>query len=150
MFMHLCYKAVDLYPAGLADAVGYWAENRVFGGVIIFDRSEAWHDDGRPEPNVYLHSDRKHSTFRVWQTLDGQHQSLVNFLLSSPASASPGESQTCPLPLSASADNLKRFDPDAATRKKVYRDIWERGPPRGAYDHCVKDLLDYPELLLRD
>jgi hypothetical protein len=46
MFMHLCYDAVDLYPEGLADAVSYWAENRVFGGLVIFDRSEAWHDDG--------------------------------------------------------------------------------------------------------
>jgi hypothetical protein len=143
LFMHFCYGAVDLYPDGLADAVGYWAESRVLGGVVIFDRSEAWHDDGRPEPNVYLHSDRKYSTFRVWQALDEQQQSLVNFLLSSPGGHPP-----CPLPLCATAENLKRFDPDTATRKKVYGGVWERGPPTGEYNHCRKSRLDYPERFL--
>ena len=40
-----------------------------------------------------------------------QQQSLVDFLLSSPAAA-------CPFPQSASGKNLKRFDPEAATVNK--------------------------------
>ena len=29
------------YPRGLLDVVGYWAESQVFGGVLLFDRSES-------------------------------------------------------------------------------------------------------------
>jgi hypothetical protein len=29
------------YPNGLADMAGYWAETRVFGGVVLFDRGES-------------------------------------------------------------------------------------------------------------
>ncbi|KAK4033627.1 hypothetical protein C8A01DRAFT_19463, partial [Parachaetomium inaequale] len=149
LFMHFCYDAVGQYPGGVANAVGYWAENRVLGGVVMFDRSEAWDDEGRPEPNVYFHSDRDQVAFRVWQALNEQHQSLVDFLLASQAATSSGGPQleACPFPMSASNKNLKRFSPDA-TRSKVYRDIWEREPPRGPhsrYDHCVLDPLDYPE-----
>lgn len=152
LFMHFCYDAVGQYPEGLADAVGYWAENRVLGGVVIFDRSEVWDDEDRPEPNVYFHSDRDQVTFRVWQMLNEQQDSLLDFLLASPAgtssSGSPLELEACPLPLSATDKNLKRFGPDDATRRKVYRDVWERAPPRfpvSRYDHCVRDPLDYPE-----
>lgn len=31
----------DGYPNGLADVVGYWAEARIFGGVVLFDRGES-------------------------------------------------------------------------------------------------------------
>ena len=140
MFMTLCYGAVEQYPDGLADVVGYWAENFILGGVVVFDRSEAWADDSRPEPNVYLHPDRDEVTFRLCQALDKQQQSLINFLLSSSDNPQP-----CPFPISPSERNLKRLDPDDATRSKVYRDVWERAPARGAYDHCVKSVMDYPE-----
>lgn len=39
-FYNGAYLAVDQYPKGVADTVGYWAESRVFGGVVIFDRGE--------------------------------------------------------------------------------------------------------------
>ena len=29
------------YPRGLLDVVGYWAETQVFGGVLLFDRSDS-------------------------------------------------------------------------------------------------------------
>ncbi|KAI8228095.1 Aryl-alcohol dehydrogenase [Colletotrichum sp. SAR 10_86] len=38
------YRAASLgsrafkYPEGIADMVGYWAESRIFGGVVLFDR----------------------------------------------------------------------------------------------------------------
>ncbi len=139
---HVAYNASDRYPDKDADIVGYWAENRVLGGVVIFDRSESWGDDdeGRPEPNVYLHSDRSGVTFRVWQLLDEQQQALVHFL-TSPAAAGTG-----PFPLSASEKNLKRFDPGIATRHKVYRDIWERAET--VETGCVRNALDYPEIAL--
>lgn len=40
VFFHGAYTAVDQYPKGVADMVGYWAESRLFGGVVLFDRGE--------------------------------------------------------------------------------------------------------------
>lgn len=39
-FLHSQYKDIDQYPDGVADAVGYWAEAQIFGGVILFDRRQ--------------------------------------------------------------------------------------------------------------
>jgi hypothetical protein len=140
LFSHFSYMAVGQYPNGLADIVGYWAENKVLGGVVIFDRSDSW-DDDKSEPNVYFHSDRSQVTFRIWQLLDEQQQALVNFLFSSPTPVgAPG-----PFPLTASAKNLARFDPEVATGCRVYRDIWEREPPSDESPHCVHSSHDYPE-----
>ncbi|POS75812.1 hypothetical protein DHEL01_v205796 [Diaporthe helianthi] len=40
------------YPAGIADVVGYWAEARIFGGVVVFDRGPTGvePDDNGPCP----------------------------------------------------------------------------------------------------
>ncbi|KAH6845752.1 hypothetical protein B0I37DRAFT_435180 [Chaetomium sp. MPI-CAGE-AT-0009] len=133
----------DQYPAGTADIVGYWAENIIMGGVVVFDRSQVWANGYTPEPRVYLHSDRNGVTIRVWQLLGEQQEALVNFLLSI---------GTCPFPLRASDRNLTRFDPDKATLNKVYRDVWERSPPRqvrgrgGGFMECVQSELDYPRV----
>ena len=40
VFFHGAYTAVDQYPKGVADMVGYWAESRLSGGVVLFDRGE--------------------------------------------------------------------------------------------------------------
>lgn len=134
----------DQYPDGDADVVGYWAENRIFGGVVLLDRSDSWDDRRNPEPNVFLHSSYYDVTFRVWRALDEQQQDLVDFLLS----RSPAEA--CPFPLLASEKNLDRIDPQYATSQKVYRDFWERRlpPSNGRFQepHCVMRRLDYPEL----
>lgn len=37
-FTHGIYTAVEQYPNGYADVVGYWAEARIFGGILVFDR----------------------------------------------------------------------------------------------------------------
>lgn len=37
-FCHWSYLDADQYPAGIADVVGYWAEAKIFGGVVVFDR----------------------------------------------------------------------------------------------------------------
>lgn len=39
-FLHSHYKDIDQYPDGVADAVGYWAEAQIFGGIILFDRRQ--------------------------------------------------------------------------------------------------------------
>lgn len=40
LFQHRQYRYYDQYPDGIADGVGYWAESRIFGGVVLFDRQE--------------------------------------------------------------------------------------------------------------
>jgi hypothetical protein len=40
-FYHRSYLAHAQYPNGVADVVGYWAEAKIFGGVVIFDRGES-------------------------------------------------------------------------------------------------------------
>jgi hypothetical protein len=37
LFMHNWYCYYDNYPEGVADGVGYWAEARILGGVVLFD-----------------------------------------------------------------------------------------------------------------
>ena len=39
-FFHRFYEDSDQYPRGVADIAGYWAEGRIFGGVVVFDRGE--------------------------------------------------------------------------------------------------------------
>jgi hypothetical protein len=40
-FLHASYTDSDLYPNGVADMAGYWVEDRIFGGVVVFDRGES-------------------------------------------------------------------------------------------------------------
>ncbi len=41
VFYHGMYFASEQYPNGVADIVGYWAEAKIFGGVVLFDRGES-------------------------------------------------------------------------------------------------------------
>jgi hypothetical protein len=40
-FTHPAYGRAKQYPRGLADVTGYWAEAKIFGGVVVFDRGES-------------------------------------------------------------------------------------------------------------
>lgn len=67
LFYHPKYIDTDVYPEGAADMVGYWAEDRILGGVVNFDR----HDPNLTAtsdhelPNAYMLSARERITFRV-------------------------------------------------------------------------------------
>lgn len=37
-FVHRGYRFHEQYPYGIADVAGYWAEAKIFGGVVVFDR----------------------------------------------------------------------------------------------------------------
>lgn len=39
-FRNHWYQDYDQYPDGVADGVGYWAEARILGGVVLFDRRQ--------------------------------------------------------------------------------------------------------------
>ena len=38
---HDSYMRFENYPFGLLDVVGYWAETKLFGGVLLFDRGDS-------------------------------------------------------------------------------------------------------------
>ena len=40
-FYHHSYQDFDQYPNGICDVVGYWAEAKILGGVMVFDRGES-------------------------------------------------------------------------------------------------------------
>lgn len=146
------FTAHKQYPHGIADMVAYWAEDRILGGVAIFDHSETWTPDN--EPNVYLQSCRKWATWRIWQLLLDQQEDLVRFLLREPhSSTDPTEFPDGPLPIMPSRANTVRINPsDAIPIHKVYRDIWERGEPpqqlrmQQFITPCVVNSDDYPEM----
>ncbi|EWG51091.1 hypothetical protein FVEG_10186 [Fusarium verticillioides 7600] len=145
MFIATQFTAHDRYPNGVDDMVGYWAENRILGGVALFDHSQAW--TGEDEPNVYFQCTRARVTFRVCQLLDIQQSALISFLLADPEDADT----KCPLPILPTSEKRVRIDPgDAIPVKKVYRDIWERKLPprrwRAPRLERPKSSLDYPEL----
>lgn len=141
----------DKYPDGIADMVGYWAEDRILGGVLLFDHSVSW-NDANPEPNAYIHCGRAKVTYRICQLLDDQQSQLLGFLgANNPTSA---DTQNGPLPILPSSENRTRIDQrDAIPIYKVYRDLWERVDPQQPrlrmqqyMDRCVVSELDYPEL----
>ncbi|KAM0270845.1 hypothetical protein ACHAQH_009309 [Verticillium albo-atrum] len=39
-FTHGPYEASEQHPHGLADVAAFWAEAKIFGGIIVFDRGE--------------------------------------------------------------------------------------------------------------
>lgn len=60
LFQHPWYQAYEKYPKGVDDMVGYWAEGRIFGGVVLFDRR-------RPgsQPDVDVSESRPDDILRV-------------------------------------------------------------------------------------
>ncbi|KAK3898595.1 hypothetical protein C8A05DRAFT_47130 [Staphylotrichum tortipilum] len=114
LFFHVDYMDYDQYPNGLADCV-----------------------------DLYFHSGRKYTTFRVWRLLDSKLNAFANFLLSTePIPPSP-------FPILASDANLHRHDPwGAIALHHVFRDPWERKfpPTKPPETRDVRSTGDYPEL----
>ncbi|KAK0384085.1 hypothetical protein NLU13_8174 [Sarocladium strictum] len=126
LFVQTHFLAYEKYPDGIADMVGYWAEDRITGGVLLFDHSQAWSDDKNPEPNAYTHPNRDKVTFRICQLLDDQQSQLLGFLTSKDG---PGTTETHdgPLPMLPNLTNRVRVDQmDAIPVHQIYRDLWER------------------------
>ncbi|KAF4472493.1 hypothetical protein FALBO_618 [Fusarium albosuccineum] len=143
LFAHPHYFDYDIYPEGLADVAGYWTEDRILGGVAVFDRRLA--DDESNPPNVYFHSCHDYVTNRVCQLLDEQQQALIDFFLSDP------RSDHCPLPVLTDKRNRTRLDWwDAHTHHQVYRDVWERKPLTiddiMSLERRPRGETDYPEI----
>ncbi|KAJ4294677.1 hypothetical protein N0V88_004907 [Collariella sp. IMI 366227] len=108
LFMPPYYCFKSKYLNGLADVVGYWAEDWLLGRVVLFDRSRTWDNDD--EPNFYMHSARKEATFRLWQVKEDKQKALEEFLLSSPGT----RQQNGPLPLLPIRGHQVWIDPEGA------------------------------------
>ena len=148
LFNHPFYLEEDVYPEGRADVVGYWAEDRILGGVAVFDRSSDRQEE--EAPNVYFHSSRDRVTHRVYQLRNDQQRKLTQFLLVETPSPTPSP---CPLPILADPQNRIRVDSQIAIfPRRIYRDIWERMPVTmeefSFLARRPQEELDYPELRL--
>ncbi|KAI0433219.1 hypothetical protein F5Y09DRAFT_338823 [Xylaria sp. FL1042] len=129
-FQHEDYRDYDIHPDGLADGVAYWAETRIFGGVVLFERctpdsSLNLHNDIGIDPNaIYLHSDECDVTCRLYQLTDKQRCDLVTFLLSETTPLAE-----CPIPMKKTNGDNKRIDPEESHfDTSVYRDMWQGKP----------------------
>ncbi|TQW06614.1 hypothetical protein IF2G_06036 [Cordyceps javanica] len=118
-FCHRSYLASEQYPNGIADVVGYWAEARIFGGVVVFDRGET------DTEVMYLHSSSRKGPRTLYPPPSIQFDNLMRFLLGEAelACATPNPA---PLPILASADN--------------------RWPGDQAYHQTSEGLPDWPEI----
>ncbi|KAK1770183.1 hypothetical protein QBC33DRAFT_313530 [Phialemonium atrogriseum] len=74
-FFHMFYMDWEHYPCGAADVVGYWAEYRLFGGVVLFDRGMSKTEF----KDVYIQPIGRHHIFKLSET---QIQNCVSILLS--------------------------------------------------------------------
>ncbi|KAJ2904505.1 hypothetical protein MKZ38_007948 [Zalerion maritima] len=137
-FLHHWYRDYNQYPNGVADGAAYWAESRILGGVVLFDRrTPGSAEDVKPNA-IYFHSDKRDVTYRIYCLLDSQKQQLLEFLLSD---ATPPE---CPLPLHGTKENRDRVDPEEPINETgIYRDKWERRVrPEQEGDVRLRDVVD--------
>ncbi|KAK4233174.1 hypothetical protein C8A03DRAFT_48199 [Achaetomium macrosporum] len=142
LFCHPWYRDYDQYPEGIGDCVGYWAEARIFGGVVLLDRRDPESTPDAEPDAIYLRPDRSGVIYRIYRLLDSQTEELSRFLLSDTTPP-----QHCPLPLLPSEANRQRVDPEEDIEiTGIHRDPWERRPrqygePRFR-DRRLKDVVD--------
>ncbi|KAH7022036.1 hypothetical protein EDB80DRAFT_693958 [Ilyonectria destructans] len=144
LFRHPWYNDLEQYPNGLADVAAFWAESRIIGGVVLFDRR---HPEASPDvqpDSVWLLPDRYDITYRIWQLSDTQRQQLLEFLTSETPDLGL-------LPILPTREDTQREDPEEPIEKTgIYRNIWERKPlPIDAPDMRLKDVWDQFEYPLK-
>ncbi|CVL09906.1 uncharacterized protein FPRN_13464 [Fusarium proliferatum] len=140
-FAHGPYIAVDQYPNGAADTVGYWAEARIFGGVVVFDRGE----DGTESRQIYFHGCRRKGPRTIYPPTDQQFEQIIQFLLDQGESHDTASAN--PFPILATPQNRWRWDPwDAMAHHNIYRDRYERKISPTKEKPCVLNSIDWPEI----
>lgn len=142
LFWHTWYRDYDLYINGISDGVGYWAESRILGGVVLFDRRDPKEFPGADPTAIYFHPDRGPShcnvTYRICKLTDEQRHTLLDFLTSKEVRIKS------PFPILPNDNNRTRVDPEDPIRKTgIYRDLDERrelGP--NDYDCRLRDVYN--------
>lgn len=145
LFHHSWYVNHDQHPNRVADMVGYWAEARILGGVVVFDRRKPNVEPSADPDAIYFLSDRQGVTYRIHQLLPEQRKALLDFLT---ADDTPSAN---PLPILADENNRIRVDPEEPIQTTgIYRDLWERKdlpPTEGdARLRDVWDRVEYPTM----
>ncbi|KAF5708760.1 hypothetical protein FMUND_10435 [Fusarium mundagurra] len=139
-FCHRFYVAVERYPNGDADTVGYWAEAKIFGGVFVFDRGESESECNE----LYLHASRRVGPYTLFPLTTVQFERFVDFLLGD--TEEPAASRS-PLPFRATSENRWRWHSwDAIARYHIFRDKFERSVQPTKRTGCVKSSVDWPEI----
>ncbi|RSL66083.1 hypothetical protein CEP54_003933 [Fusarium duplospermum] len=139
-FFHPSYIYPDQYPRGVADVAGYWAEGKIFGGVVVFDRGETEQECKA----MWIHGSLFRGPRTLYPPTQDQFDSLVKFLLSC-----PGEDAPCPLPIHGTPENRPRWHPYHAIAKyHIFRDKYERqpGPEPPKHSHRGPAPADWPEM----
>lgn len=54
LFFSFPYMNVKEYLYGASDMAGYWAEDRIFGGVVLFDRGESGKEVYLPDLSIHV------------------------------------------------------------------------------------------------
>ncbi|KAG8169222.1 hypothetical protein KVR01_001971 [Diaporthe batatas] len=154
VFAVYSYTDPARFPRGISDIAGYWAEDIIFGGVVLFGRGES----GTGYDGIWFDSHREGVTFRIYALTEEQIESLLHFLEWEPKSQPSQQEQRpeCPLPILGNDTNLTRVDPDVAIPlHNVYRDRWEKPAFWGSYGAYSfrksgpRDELNWPEIKLR-
>ncbi|KAF5583202.1 hypothetical protein FPANT_8234 [Fusarium pseudoanthophilum] len=141
MFFHPWYLSHDSYPNGVADMAGYWAESRILGGVVLFDRRQPVPGSGVDQDAIYIHPDRDGITYRICRLTSEQKLQLIRFL----TAEEPGQNT---LPILPDETNDDRIDPEESPEDTgIYRDKWDRSELReDSYDQRLRDVwnkVDY-------
>ncbi len=157
-FFHPYYQNWEQYPNGIPDMAGYWAEMRIFGGVVLFDRGESGTEvdiASYPFPplsispltapqckNVFLHLTGR---YKIFQMSDAQIQQYANFMLSDPSSS---KDRDLSQGLRFKAEKWAyRVDPYDAMDLHIYRNRWERIiPEERPRQSCIVRGEDEPGL----
>ncbi|KAK4444017.1 hypothetical protein QBC34DRAFT_488060 [Podospora aff. communis PSN243] len=132
-FNHTAYQDFDQYPNGISDVAGYWAEAKIFGGVMVFDRGES----GTECRDVYLHSCSVNGPATLYPPTPQQSDALISFLLGTATQDAP-----CPLPIPATSENRATDWPEIGDEMvyavKQYREAQGEEP----FDQAEKDRLE--------
>lgn len=160
---------------GVAEMPGYWAEDQIFGGVVLFHRGESGFEVSQycppPAPivpvgktfptkrihcdqqcnSVWLHPFREELTYRICELTSDQISDLLTFFASE---QQPGDSASSPLPVMVDKKNLRRVEYEVAIPEyNIYRDRWERVIRYEDYEEyvfmggsgCVLDEVNHPD-----
>ncbi|PGH07921.1 hypothetical protein AJ79_06129 [Helicocarpus griseus UAMH5409] len=142
---HPYYQNWEQYPHGIADIVGYWAEYRLFGGVVLFDRGQA----GSACKDIFIHPVRN---YHIFQPSDTQIKEYLNVLLSDQSQASLTTAKAAEHMRFKAEKYARRIDLyDAIVHLNIYRDKYERIIPSQRPRRCVfwaEDVMpDYARAL---
>ncbi|KAI0145631.1 hypothetical protein GGR57DRAFT_480146 [Xylariaceae sp. FL1272] len=140
VFYHDSYCDHEQYPRAVPDVVGYWAEAKIFGGVVLFERGES--ETGCN--NIWLDPNHRPGPTTMYSPTPEQFNTLVQFLLSDRSSTTE-----CPLPIRASNLNRPRFYRYHATKYfHIFRDKYDSRLPAWFLDTsgCARNPRDFPEL----